>query len=619
MLQNLRKRTQGVGFKIVIGLIILSFAGFGIQSILLDGGQNEVAVVNGEKITPQELQMAVQNQKRRLYSMFGYDVDPAMLADERLQPQAIQTLISRKLLKQSAQDMGLAVSEREVGAVVSSQREFQVNGQFSPETYKAVLSEAGFTPSSYKVGLKDDLVLNQVSRGLAGSEFVTQSELEISARIISEQRDFSYLVLPREDYAQAQEVSDQEVQEYYEASIEDFRAPETLDLDYIKLTIDDFRQPVDERTLQEAYELAIDGAEYKTQHRVSHILFEEDAGQRVAQAREMLAGGTSFAELARELSDDVGSADLGGDLGYTSGDVFPDEMEAAIHALEPGVVSEPIETDAGVHLLLVTERKPGEAPSFEEMRGELEEGIQLEEARVELVRTVELLSDLIFNASDLESPAKELGLKVQSRQAVSRAENEGLFANPQLLEAAFSGEVYSDGHNSDVIELPGDTFVALRVRSHNPSEIRPLEEVRGDIVASIEAAATEAAVSAEADNALEKLRAGVSLEEYAAGQDYEAVIELGVDRRNTVVPPEVLRRVFELSAPTDDLVSTDYIFTLSGDAVVINLQAVTPGEYNSLPEEEQQQMEQALTGELGGLVFQEYRRGLMERAEISVM
>ena len=362
--------------------------------------------------------------------------------------------------------------------------------------------------------------------------------------------------------------------------------PESVLLDYIELELEDFRKPVDEKTLREQYELEKDSFGFSTRHRVSHILFE-DGGEvavadRIAQVRAGLAEGRSFAELATEYSDDIGSAGNGGDLGYTSGDAFPTEMEEAIAALDVAVVSEPVETDAGTHLLLVTAREEGEAPSFEDVRPELEETLQLTEARTELLRNVEELRNLTFNSDGLEGPARELGLEVSQSDPVTRDQAQGLFANASLTQAAFSVDVLDEGHNSDVIELAGDHWVALRVRAHNPASVRPLEEVRDEVVATLTEERALAALSEVAAAAVAELRAGDSIEEYANRHGYEWQVELGAQRNNPVVPRPVLQRAFQLPAPEASGSLVDFVNSPVGDALVFELLRVQPGAYANL-------------------------------------
>jgi len=621
MLQDIRQHIQGPAAKVVVGLIVVSFAFFGIESILVDGGGNKIAEVNGESIYPQELQQAMDTQKRRLMALMGDNLDPSLLEDDNLQPQAMESLINRKLLMQSAADLKLAISEQEIGALVGSMQQFQVDGVFSADLYKSVLAGAGYSPAYFKQSLHDDMLLNQLRSGLAGTEFVTPVEHELNARVILEQRDLRYFTIPIEKFTMTSSVTEAQIDEYYAAHLDDFRTEESVDLDYLELRLDDFRQPVEESAILEAYELSKQDAQYKTQNRVSHILFEpgDAINQRISKAQEKLAAGVAFAAVAQELSQDVGSADKGGDLGYSSGDTFPEAMEAVIAQLEPGVVSGPIETDAGTHLIVVTERKKGEQPALDDVRQQLQEKIQAEEARVALLRTVESLKDLAFNAEDLNYPAKELGLKIKQADKVIRTQNEGLFSNKALAEAAFSEDALSSGNNSEVIEYAADQFVVLHVGKHNTPEQKPLAAVKEEIVAAIRGDMTRAAIIAEANLALEKMRSGLDADQFAKSQGYPLQAEVGIDRRNSTVPPEVLRRAFDLAAPAADKTATDFVIAPNGDAVVIELMRVNPGEYKALSVADKEQLQQMLNSESGSLVNDEFQRGLRERADVSVL
>jgi peptidyl-prolyl cis-trans isomerase D len=522
---------------------------------------------------------------------------------------------------QASADMGLSVSEREVGLLIAGMEQFQVDGQFSAERYKMLLSESGYTPGYFKQSLKEDLALNQLRSGLAGSEFATQRELEINARIFGEQRDVRYLSIPLEGFVQELAVSEAEIEAYYAENEARYLTDESVDLDYIELTIDQFLQPVDEQLILEAYQLEKENAQYRSEYRVSHILFEagDEQQQRVEEARGRLAAGEDFAAVAGDLSDDVGSAASGGDLGYTSGDAFPEEMELAISALEPGVISEPVTTEAGVHLLLVTDRREGNPPELEEVRQRLHDDIQQTEARVVLLRTVEELKDLSFNADNLAGPAQELDLELASERAVTRAQADGLFASPSLLNAAFSEDVLQAGHNSEVIELDESRFVVLRVREHNEPELKPLEEVRREIVAAITDETARAAVAAEAKRALAELRAGAGVEAYATENGYQWQVELGAGRGSGMLPPEVLSRAFELPAPSPGETSSDFVMTPAGDALVFELVRVTQGDYASMSEADKNGLQGQTGAAYSGLVDSEFQQGLRENADITVL
>jgi peptidyl-prolyl cis-trans isomerase D len=622
MLQNIRQNVvKGPVAKVVIWLIVISFAAFGIESILLGGGGNSVAEVNGEEISPMELQQAVTTQKRRLIAMMGDQLDPALLDDQRLSSQALQGLINRRLLMQAAGDMGLVISERGIGQVIAGMEDFQEGGQFSPDLYKALIAESGYTPAYFKQALREDLVLNQLRAGLSGSEFATPLELTVNARVAGEQRDVRYVTIPLASFRQAAEVTDAEIEAFYGENEARFFTEEAVDLDYIELRAEDFYQPVDEKLVLEAYELEKDTLESRTESRVSHILFEpgDMQQQRLEQAQAQLADGVEFAEVAGNLSDDLGSSASGGDLGYTSGDAFPAEMEQAIASLEPGIVSGPVETDAGIHLILGTDRRPDAIPEFEAGRDRLRDDIQRNEARVGLLRTVEELKDLSFNADDLEGPASDLDLQVSRADGVTRAGNDGLFASPALVSAAFSEEVLEAGHNSEVIELDAGHFIVLRVRAHRQPEVKPLEEVRDPIVAQISDKAARDAVAREARRALAALRDGTGVEQFAGDNGYEWQVEIGAGRSNDMLPPEVLRRAFELPPPRPGDSVTDFVTTAGGDAMVLELVRVTPGDFDSLPADQQRSLARQVGIEYGSVVDTEFQQALRDEADISVL
>ncbi|MEM9255965.1 MAG: SurA N-terminal domain-containing protein [Pseudomonadota bacterium] len=623
MLQNIRSNVQGTAAKVIIGLIVVSFALFGIESVLFGGSGASIAEVNGQEIGPLELQQAVETLRRQMISGMGDNLDPAMLEEERLAPQAIDSLIRRTLLMQSAEDMGLTVSNQEVSSLIASMGQFQQDGVFSPELYRNVLAGAGYTPAFFKVSLAEDMVVNQLRSGLAGSEFATPSELAVNAGILGEQRDVRFMMIPSSAFADDSPIGESDIDAYYAEHQGRFMTPESVDLEYIQLSPDDLRQPVDEASLLAAYEDAIQGDVAATENRVSHILLVNDetgtSAEKLTQAQDELAQGTPFAEVAESFSDDLASARRGGDLGYSTGDAFPTEIESAIATLPAGEVSKPVVSDAGTHLLLVTERRDLDVSSFEELRPQLEEALQLEEARAELLLTVEALRDLVFNADGLAAPARELGLEVQSIEGVTRSQSDGVFANPVLLDTAFSEEVLGNGHNSDVVELAGEQFVVLRVTTHHQPETLPVDDVREEIVTSLQNEATRQAVQAEAEALLADLRAGKSLTELGEAAGYPVETELGVDRRNTTMSPLILRRTFELPAPPAGQGLADFILTPQGDAVVMELLAVVPGNVVDLEPVELDMLQRQLSNEYSGLVDNEFQQGLRNSADISVM
>tara|TARA_R110002110_G_scaffold213154_3_gene426276 strand:+ start:3586 stop:5466 length:1881 start_codon:yes stop_codon:yes gene_type:complete len=626
MLQDIRKSTQGTAAKVVIGLIVISFALFGIESILLGGGGSSVAEVNGESVTPLELQQAVDTQRRQLMAMMGDDLDPELLDEQRLGARALEGIINRKLLMQSARALDLTVSEAELGAVIGGMEQFQVDGQFSPEMYRSLLASAGYTPGTFKQALKDDLVLNQLRSGLTGSDFATSAEMALNARILAEQRDIRYLTIPLEPFLSISEPDSAEIEAWYQANEERFMTPESVELDYVELTLEDFREPVAERDLEEEYRIELGSYQYQTENRVAHILLQQagdesdsEFADRVEAVQAALDAGEEFAAVAAERSDDVGSAGNGGDLGFSAGDAFPEEMEAAIAELDVNTISEPVVTEAGTHFLLVTERREADPPSLAEMRPQLEARLQDRDARVALLLAVEQLRDLAFTASDLSRPAEELGLEVKRSGPVTRDQQAGPLAAPAILRAAFSEDVLELGHNSEVVELGDDRFVAVHLHQHNKPELQPLEAVREEIVAALTRERAQEALERAAEAAVAALASGEdTVEAIAQREGYEWQVEIGARRDNRTVPGAVLQRAFSLPAPAAEPV-VDYVVEASGDARVLQLVRVEAGELATLPPEQQESLRQRIGGEFGAVLQVEHEQALRADADISVL
>ncbi|MHA7815086.1 MAG: SurA N-terminal domain-containing protein [Pseudohaliea sp.] len=625
MLQNIRSNIQGTLAKIIIGLIVVSFALFGIESILLGGGKSGVAEVNGETITPYEVQQTVNLQRRQLLAMLGDEADPSLLDEDRLTAQAIETLIQRELLVQAAGELGLTTSEQTIGAIVGSMEQFQVGGQFDRDLFRSVLATAGFTPALFKESLREDLVTNQLRVGFAASDFATPAELAVQARIAGEKRDLRYLAIPVDRFDDSATVDEAAIEAWYEDNPDSFMTPENVDVSYIELTLEDFEEPVSEEALREEFELTRDTFEVPTEARVAHILLTREAGEsdeayaaRVAAAGDAIAAGEDFGAVAGRLSDDIGSSAAGGDLGYTAGDTFPAPMEEAIAALAVGDVSGPVETEAGTHIIKVLDRREGKAVTFEEVRGQLERRLREGAARDELLRVVEELRDLAFNAEDLSAPASELGLSVETVSGVARGAGEGLFADPRVQSALFSDEVLAEKHNSPVLELSPERFVVVHADTHHLSERQPLEAVRDQIATRIAAERARAAARAEGERLLAALAAGETLDELANAGDYEWQVELGATRAANALPAPVGRRAFTLPAPEGEGPVRELVGAPAGDIYLVELTRVTPGSLETLSAQREALLRRSIAGEYGSVLIGAFENALRAGAEIEV-
>jgi len=612
MLQSMRQSTQSTAAKVIIGLIVLSFAAFGLETLLPGGAGTSVAEVNGEEITPSALQEAVTQQKRQLISVLGDDIDPALLDDDRLQPRALESLIQRALLLQKTADLNLVASEAQVGKSITSIEAFQLNGAFSPDAYRSVLANAGFTPERFRRSQAEDIVLTQLQTAISETEFATQTELAATANIIAEERDVRYLVISDDDLVDDADLTDEALEQYYRENEAVFFNPEQVVVDYVLLAPEDFVVSVDEALVREQYESVKDEYEVAEQARVSHILLiqgEEEAdadyAQRIADTADRLDRGEAFADLAAEVSDDLGSASMGGELGFTDGTAFPDEMEAAIAQLtEAGDISGAVQTDAGTHFIRLEERIAGDSVDYESVRGELRASIEAAEAERNLLIAVEELRDLAFNAPDLEGPAEAIGSEVRISEPFSLEEGEGLFADERLRELAFSADVKESTNNSEVLELAGKQFIAVRVRKVRAPQVAPRAEVEREVRQGLRAQLEASALTDMVTRAEDLLAAGESFEVAAEALNVEWRVELAATRLNSQLPRSVLDAAFTMPQGKPNRLRT---VAVPGEGyALVQLARVTPGDTRALTSAEKLQLSDLRSGEQQRLSFDEF-------------
>ena len=588
MLQDIRNSTQGPVFKVIVGLIVLSFALFGVESILLGGSDDSVALVNGDKIRAVEVQQAANRQKQQIAAMLGENFDPSLIDDAQLSARALEGLVGNKLQQQWAESLGLTASDVQLGAQVAAIPAFQIDGRFSAELYKQSLAAAGFTPLTFREALRVDEIVKQLNGGLLASEFVTGAEARALARVNGETRSVRYAKVAGDRFQNTVEITQDQIQAYYDSNAAQFVSEEAVVLDYITLRADDFVEPVAEADLRAAYEQEISSYAYQDEARVSHILLiqgddeaDEAYAQRIQSAQTALTDGEAFSVVAERLSDDIGSSSDGGDLGYTAGDVFPAEMEEAIKGLDINEVSGPVLTDAGTHLITVTDRRSSEPPSFMEMRSELEASLSQADAQRRLVSQVEALKDLTYTATDLREPAQTLGLDVVRSAPITRRGGQGVLGDDRVIAAAFSDLVIEEGW-SEVIEVSENAFVALKLVEHQPAAPQSIEQVSDRIVSVLTAQAEEEALRAFGNELLDQLAGGRTIEDVAQEHNLEWQVALQSRRGSADIPRQWQANIFAESST--GLPRRNFAVGDNGDALLYEVFAVQAGDEEALPE-----------------------------------
>ncbi|MGM0984194.1 MAG: SurA N-terminal domain-containing protein [Pseudomonadota bacterium] len=570
MLQSIRDRSRSWGAKIIIGAVVVTMALFGVESLvgLLGNSPDEVAEVNGEVITRQQLEMEVQRAIR------SGQVPPEQ--ERALRNEMLGRLITDRLLIQYADEGGLHVSEAQLDQLIVNLPEFQdANGRFDRDLFRNRLASAGFTPLTFRQQLSVDVKRQQLQQGLSVSDFTLEEERERLAALQRQTRSFRYHALVSADLASPPEIDEQALEDYYAAHEADYRRSEQVRLNYVVLDRQQMAEEaeVSEEALREAWE---EGAA-EADRRVSHIMVtfgearsREEAEAILEETQRRLDEGESFDELAAEVSDDTSTSDAGGDLGVISRGFFGEEFESAAFSMDEGEVSEIVETDNGLHLIKVTEL---DRPAFEESREQLRRQLASNQISDAFNERAQRLIDDSFAAEDLVSVAEDLGLELQQSDWVARGEAEGVLSEPGVMEQAFSDDVLEEGYNSEVIELDEDRRLVLRVAEHREATTLPLDEVREQVEAAVRREKTREALIELAAEQVERLREGESLD--IDWQQAEGVSRQG----GSNLSDAVIQVAFRLPRPEGD--ASVYGHAVDGERVVlIALDEVQPGEPN---------------------------------------
>ena len=622
MLQNIRDNSQGWIAKTIIGIIVALLALTGVDAIFTSTSNSQnAAVVNGEKITTVELNQAVEMQRRQLLQQLGRDFDASLLDEKLLRESALNGLIERAVLLQGAKDAKFAFSQQALDQLILQTPEFLVDGQFSAERFDQVIRQLGYNRLQFRQMLEQEMLIGQLRAGLANSGFVTDKQVQAFASLEKQTRDFATLTLQAD--LDAVVLSDDDIKAYYEAKASEFMTPEQVVLEYVELNKAAFFDQVEvsAEALQTAYENEI--ANLAEQRRAAHILLEvndalndEQAQAKLVEVQKRLEQGEDFAALAKELSDDSGSAGDGGDLGFAGPGVYDPAFEEALYALDKNAVSAPVRSEFGWHLIKLLDVQAPEVPSFASLEEKLKRDLKARQVEQRFVEVAKELEDSAFEASDLAQPAQELGLEVKLTEAFGRqGGSEGLSANRQVIQAAFSDEVLEDGSNSSVIELDPDTVVVVRVKEHSKPEQLPLEQVQDSIREQLTKVRASEAVKAKGEALLAALRSGQTpIEQADAAQSWQ-VVEAAT-RSHEGVEPAVLQTLFRMPKPASaDTPSFATVSLNNGDLVVLRLNGVSQPE-QVLSDEDKVMYSRFLASRVGQQDFAAFRKQLEAKADI---
>ncbi len=589
MLQSLSdgiRNSRWLGW-LVVGLITIPFALWGIGSYLGVGAEPYVAKVNGVEISAREYERAYNQQRAAISRQFGGRLPPALADAEFIKTQTVDGLINRELLIQTLTDNGYRVADATVRDEVLNANQFKIDGRFDKDAYERQVSSMGMSTQQYEDQLRQALALEQMRSGIAETAFYSPSELESIERLRKQQRKVVLLSFPAEKFRTEDEVSEERVQEYHAANAAAFFVPEAVRLEYLELDQNRLADTVtvDEDTLRQHYEEQKQRFSTPGRRFARHILVKTDASMDEAARAERLAhvealrarieAGESFEDLAREFSEDPGSAKQGGDLGEVPRGIMVQPFEEALYALDEGELSAPVKSTFGYHLIEAYKVEPGTTQTFEEVREQLRRELQLREAENLFFDRVDVLANEAYENSDALTPAAEAtGLPLKTSEWIERDRGEGIGADPAVRNTAFSPTVLDDRLNSDLVELGANHVAVVRVIEYRTRAPRPLEDVREEVIAAIREADALAGAQAAATEALAALRAGEAPQSVAERLGAELSVEEALARNAPGVEPAVREAVFRLPRPAAGAASYAQVSDSQGNPVVLALQDV---------------------------------------------
>ncbi|MDH3468926.1 MAG: SurA N-terminal domain-containing protein, partial [Gammaproteobacteria bacterium] len=528
MLTAIREKATGWIAWIVVGIITLTFALWGIQSYFEGPSSAEVAVVNGAEIENATYQNALSERRRALVNRFGSSIGSDYFATDAFKQQVLDELIDDILLQSEQVERGYRIGDDQLRNLIRTATEFQGENGFDAERYQALLRGEGYTVALYEAEQRRRLAIQQIQRGFLDTVFVPDSDVDAIAALLEQRRDAEYVVLAPDRFTDEVEISPDQVQQYYDQNPEKYRAPDKMRVEFLQLSVEQIAQRIEptEAELQAHYNQNEDEFNEPDQRRASHILItlaadaSEDAEfaalRRANDIIDQVNSGGDFAELAKTHSEDTGSAANGGDLGFIEPGMMVAAFESAVFAMDLDEIRGPVRTKFGFHIIKLTELTVGAKRSFDSVRDEIIERERRQQAELQFAEHAETFTNLVYEHSDtLEVAAEELGLDVQQSDWFSRDEGEGVATAADFRRAAFSESVRVDQFNSDTVQIDADTVVAMRQLDFKESEIRPFDAVRDSIESVM--LAEQAATRAE--------EAGIeAVAELNSGGDWDALL-----------------------------------------------------------------------------------------------
>lgn len=623
MLTTIREKTQGIIASIILALIAIPFALWGVNSYLDSGATADIASVDGETISEQEYRVALEGVRQR---------DPRVSENPEIKKLIVEGLLERTLLARDAEKLGYRYSNESLAKTIRELPYFQSAGRFDQNLYESLLRREGMSPREFETRRRVEATTMQIQAGLSNSGIVTASEINGLVRLLKQERDVAQVLVAGDRFYADAKIAPDAIQQYYDSHPELFRTHEQVRIEYVRLSGQDLAQdyrPTDTELRQLYGEDASRIARPESKV-ISHILITvapnasteeaKAALTRIQEIEKQARAGADFASLARKSSQDTDSAPKGGDLGEVKPGVLPKSLEDAVGPLKQGGITAPVRTDFGYHLAKVTSYKPAVQKSFDEMRPQLVKQLRQRHSEERYYEMSEKFRNLVYEQGDSLAPAAQaLGAKVETSDWFSRAGGAGVTAHPRVIEAAFSTEVLQQKRNSDAFELSGDTLISVHVVGHKPAEPKPLADVKAQIERTLRQEAARAASRELGETMVKELTAGESLEGVARkhGLRVQSAKTLLRDQPQGV-ERAIVDAAFRASRPENGKATFGGVDLPGKGYAVYAVTRVRDGDPSKTDAATIEKAKRMLSAQRGAGYYADYRGGLKQKANIKI-
>ena len=610
--------------QIFLGLITLPFAFWGIDSTLrMARVGNDVASVGSSKISMQEFDTALREQQDQLRQRLGDNFRPELMNSTEVRMSLVNNLVDRRLLQLEATKNHVGVTNQELAQTIAAMPALQEDGKFSKERYDQVLRARGMNEAYFEAKMREDLTLQKLIGGVGQSSYVTKGQAAGLLRIQEEAREFSEYRIGADQFASKVKVDSAEVQKYYDEHKSEFEVPEQVKAEYVVLSIETLmpQMQVSEAEAKDWYEKHKDSYKVAEERSASHILIavKDGVDKEAAKAKaakvldEVKAAPGKFADLAKQYSDDPGSAKKGGDLGFFGRGMMVKPFEEAVFSQKEGDVSGLVESEYGFHIIKLTGVKGGNTRSFEQVRAEVEGELKHQAALRKFAESAESFSNMAYEQSDSLKPvAEKFGLKVQqsdwlSKTVAAKKGDANPLDNEKLRAALFTDDAIKDKRNTEAVEVAQSTLVSARVVEHNDAAVKPFDTVKADIEKSLKDKAIGALAKQEGEAKLAGLQKGDEVKvDWAASKTMTRA-------QSRSLPIPALQAIFK--ADTEKLPA--YVGAeLGNDYAIYRVTKVTR------PEKVDEAKSQALRTEYGSIMAEQdvaaYLAALRQRYKVTV-